>query len=458
MPAPLSNFSRYKIPDDLTPSGICCICVPVPNDREYIAQFMGALWRMGIQSHYERDEAKSGKVVAKIWRDIWLELQTMGCGCTPGINRTENITIINSSVRSYALDIRQMWIDAVFDVDVAFFEVPDKFDTDPGDVGPEIDQREAALCLATTGFVDELFNRGMSIILANADEAAVAGIVALDLSSALPALGFMIVAGALALGTVSVIQVYEELALPAYREYIACAMFENLKGGDTNTRADFDTSLDSFPDPRPLPETVFQNVIRDLIEVWVRSQLNNLDNYLMFVSQLSGAMDYAENAGDCGCLGEWEHAFLGGFGIQSLDILEWPVGQDPADYDAVDDLIDGQCLGFPDSGLFTVLELAFASRTITRVRLHVRYTSTRATGSDHLRIWNGVMDVDAQLATIGVSGTDDVVLDTGVISVASTKLQFEAVVGISNTICPDDSGGISEVVNITINGEGSDPF
>ncbi|KKM23468.1 hypothetical protein LCGC14_1614890 [marine sediment metagenome] len=418
--------------------------------------FYGAIWRMSLQTHYERDPAQSGKIAAAKWREIWMGLQNMGCGCTPGIDRTENITIINSSIRRYALEIRQMWIDASFDVDVAYFEVPDKFDTDPGDVGPEVDQREAALCIACTGFVDELFNRGMSIILANADEAAVAGIVALDLSSALPAIGFMVVGGALALATVSVIEAYGELANSDYREYIACAMFENLKGGDTNTRADFDTSLDSFPNPRPLPETVFQNIIRDLIEVWVRSQLNNLDNYLMFVSQLGGAFDYAgEAGGGCVCLGVWEHQFLAGTGLQSINQLDVDCGTSV--YDAVNDWLSGLCCDPTSGALLTEDELTFASRTITRVRMYVDYKSTRSTASDKLKIWNGASGATL-LKEEGVAGEQDVIVDTGVISVASTKLTFETIVAINNSGCPDDSGGRDNVWKIIIEGEGTDPF
>jgi hypothetical protein len=83
MPSPRGKFSRYKIPDDLEPSGICHILVPVPNDTEYVAMLMGALWRMSIQSHYERDDGQSARVVASLWRGVWVAVQGgLEDGCT----------------------------------------------------------------------------------------------------------------------------------------------------------------------------------------------------------------------------------------------------------------------------------------------------------------------------------------------------------------------------------------
>jgi len=77
MPSPGSKFSRYVIPNDLNPAGTCYVLVPVPDDVEYKAQFLGALWRLSLQTHYERDSNKSGKTVAAIWRSVWTQVNAV---------------------------------------------------------------------------------------------------------------------------------------------------------------------------------------------------------------------------------------------------------------------------------------------------------------------------------------------------------------------------------------------
>ena len=459
MPAPLSNFSRYPIPSDLDPDGICCITVPVPNDRQWIAQFMGALWRMSLQTHYERDPAKSGKVVAARWRQVWREVQTMAC-C--GQSQSDvNIELNSKRVQNFALALtwKQIWLDATSTVSVAYYEIPTTYSTDPADAGDEVAQREQALCLAIQGWVNEVMNYMESWMISNFEE-ALAGLGGAGVAiGAATGLSFWPVVIMLGIPTALVLDIFLQLRSKDYRQYIMCRMFENLLLKDPDVRSDWDAALDAESIPRPLPESIFQDAARDLIETYLRSQINNLDNYLMFAGQLGTAMDVARaGAVDCPCTGEWEHAFLEGNGLQELVINNWPVGQDPAVYDPIDDLIDGTCLGIPDGGLFSLAQLAFESRVITKVRLHVRYTSTRASPTDNLVIWNGVMGVGDNLASIGVSGTDDVVLSTGDISVASTLLNFEVVIAISNSVCPDDSGGVSEIVGIIVNGQGTDPF
>jgi len=383
----------------------------------------------------------------------------MGC-CTEQQSQ-QNIEITNSLVQNMqmAFTWSQVWIQGTQTVSIDYYQIPATFSTDPADVGDEILQREQALCLAVRGFLNEVMNYMESWMISNVEDILVAGGGALMGVVAIPGLLMWPVLFGWAAGVAVAGNAFLELRRSAYREYLFCRMFENLKGLNPDSRTDFESALDADPIGRPQPEDAFQNVARDAIETYIRSQLNNLDNYLMFAGQLGTAMDLARDGGiDCPCTGEWEHSFLGGFGQGVLTILDWPVGQDPADYDPVGDLIDGQCLGFPNSGLFAVMQLAFPSTVITRVRLHVNYVSTRASPTDEIIIWDGVMDVGAKLAEIGVSGTDNVILDTGAISITTALLQFEVVVAISNTVCPDDSGGVSETINITLNGQGTDPF
>lgn len=460
MPTAESNKSRYVIPDNLNPTDVCCISVPVPNDPQWIAQFMGALWRMSLQTHYERDAAKSGKIVAAKWRQIWQEVQDMPC--CPDIPDAGNQTITNNNVMIalYMQNIRQKWIDANFNVQVAFYQVPQNFDTDPGDTGPEVAQRDLALCLATEIFVNELFNQGMAWLRTNVVELTPFGIGAVTLAAAASTPVFIVAAGAFALGAAAAGTAYNELQRDAYREYIACTMYDNLKGKSTNDKANFDQALDTFTRPRPQPEDIAQDIARDVIEDWARAQINNLDNYLSFVQTLDAAMNYAGQTGDsCRCEeGTFIHPFLGGDGQDDLVAIPWPPAGCTATYNAVGDKFEVCCLNAPNGALVALIDLQFASRIITRVRMDVDVIATRSTPTDHLRIWDGEMDVGTLLADQGVGGNQIYQLDTGVISITTARLQFEVVIGVGNTVCPDDSGGKGEVIKITVEGEGSDPF
>ena len=299
MPTAGSNKSRYKIPDNLNPSGICCISVPVPNDPEWIAMFMGAIWRMSLQTHYEREPTESGKVAAAVWRGIWEDLQVVGC-CGITINDVTINTTINTQTALYLFELNQLYIAAGFDIDVTFPETPDLFDSDPGDAGPEAAQRNLALCLVTESFVNETFNRALAWLQSQTEEVA-AVVAAGALVPYVPI--YAVVGGLVGVGVLAGV-VIQELLKSEYREYIACGMYEALKGQDTNSKEAFFGSADSLPVRPPPPENVVQDAARDLIEAWFRSQLNNTENYLGFIKSLNASMGMAASLSDedCKCL------------------------------------------------------------------------------------------------------------------------------------------------------------
>jgi len=367
------------------------------------------------------------------------------------------ITQYNTQIAIYLMSIRQLWIDAVFDVDVAFFQVPDNFDTDPGDVGEEVAQRDLALCIATISLVDTLFNQAMNYLRAVTPGFAALGIKAITIAAPLALPVFVAAAGSFALGSIGLAVAYTELQRQEYRDYIACTIYENLKGGDTNSKAAFDAALDTFPNPRPTPETPTQDIARDLIEVWMRSQINNLDNYLSFVRNLDAAMNYAKQAEDaCPCADVWEHRFLGGWEQGELVILGWPGKESViASYDPVADKIHADCFGVALTGVFAYVELVFAPTVITRVRMLTDYKVTRETPSDHMRIWNGVMDAGIKIAEHLPSGQTTTTVDTGTINTTISRLEFEVNAGTNDADC---DAGCAEITLIIINGEGDDPF
>lgn len=66
------NKKRRALPANIPPTihrrGIC---VQVPDDVEYIAQFMGNLYELTKQSRYDRDPLHKAKDVAEIWRQVY---------------------------------------------------------------------------------------------------------------------------------------------------------------------------------------------------------------------------------------------------------------------------------------------------------------------------------------------------------------------------------------------------
>ncbi len=300
MPTRESDFSRYKIPADLAPVGVCCVCVPVPDDVEYKAQFLGALWRMSLQTHYRRDAAHSGAVVAAIWRDVWTEVTAdmSCCGDTLAKNNENNYNLyINTKL--VMLQLYQMYVAASLDVSVAFPDVPDDYDADPGDSPGEANQRDLALCIACKSWVDSTLNMGMSFL-----ERAVVDVLPIAVGVvAIPIIPFpvSVFIGVLAAAYTSV--GYLQMANEDYRDYLACGMYEALKGEQTATRVGFDAAFDNLPVRPPPAQTGAEDIARDIIEKWLRAVVNDLENWLGFVSNLGAAMSAArELAGeDCGC-------------------------------------------------------------------------------------------------------------------------------------------------------------
>lgn len=296
-----SNFSRYIIPDEVNPSGICCICVPVPDDVQWRAQFMGALYRMSKQTHYERDAAHSGRVVAAKWREVWAEVQDMGRCCDDAITGAVNVTNVNVQIQTYLATLNAIYVAAGSDIDVAWPNTPDNFDTDPGDVGGEIAQRNRALCFAVESWVDELLNRGIAL----ARDAGLEISASVTAGIVIPLVPAWLVIGGFVAAAFALSELVVEMADGDYRAYLKCAMVDALKGADTNTPTEFAEAWDNLPSRPPPPENLAQDLARDAIEAWGRSQLNNVDNYLGFITTLNTAMSAAVSLtdDDCKCLG-----------------------------------------------------------------------------------------------------------------------------------------------------------
>src|SRR5690606_38105961 len=74
MPSKKSNRNRLKLPASVNPPGRRCIPVSVPDDPEYIALFLGAIYRLSQQIWYDRDPEHKAKQVAAVWHQVYLDL------------------------------------------------------------------------------------------------------------------------------------------------------------------------------------------------------------------------------------------------------------------------------------------------------------------------------------------------------------------------------------------------
>ncbi len=443
MPTAGTQFSRYKIPANLDPAGICCITVPVPDDPEWIAQFNGAVYRMSIQSHYERDDAKSGKVVAARWREIWKEIQVACCSQDQSIN---NIQISAWMLQNFqmAFDWTQIWVTGTQTVSIDYYLIPDTYSTDAGDAGDEIFQREQALCLATQGWLNEVMNYMESWMISNFEEVALVAGGTFGAATAISGLLMFPVLVGWAVAANIAIDVFLELRRTEYRQYLVCRMFENLKGKNPDLRSDFNEALTADLVGRPQPEDALQDIARDLIEAYIRSQLNNLDNYLMFAGQLGTAMDIAKSGEiECPCT-NFCHTF--DFTIDEQGWSPYELNGLRAAYDAgvgwgnIDDTGDRR-------HLIQLNGPAFASTFITHVTVTIDLPLP------------GVVGQAFQLAMPNAGGAQ--YLD-GIVPGPNTVEVFT--VGVSGTGL---WGGVNSgdqllytghIVSIVVCGQGDDPF
>jgi len=265
MPHERSQLSRYVIPDDTSPDGVCCVTVPVPDDPQYRALFLGAIWRLSLQTHYERDAAHSGQIVAAVWRDVYEQVRDSMGQCSQA-ETFISVTVTTNFRMQLMIEFTANGLDGIAP------DRPDTFwDEDSGDVGDEIVQRENALCNACMDYVNTIADDLAKKILA----AGITGIPAITPV----AMAIAPVAGAIFIGALSILT---ELTIdavndPEIRRMVACCMYDNLKG-IVISEANFNASMTGCG----FPALSDEEIVRDMLEAGV----NDRANYLAFVNVL----------------------------------------------------------------------------------------------------------------------------------------------------------------------------
>jgi len=77
---------NFPIPADLTPDTIC-LQIEIPNDPTWKQVFVGLLAQPGYWFNWERDNARSGKVLAQYWTKLFdqIDWSNMSCCCNQTI-------------------------------------------------------------------------------------------------------------------------------------------------------------------------------------------------------------------------------------------------------------------------------------------------------------------------------------------------------------------------------------
>lgn len=93
--------------------GVRCICVPVPDDAEWIAKFYGAIYTLSQQIWWDRDEAHTAKVVAARWLEVYLEAMNDPCGgglpCEVPADPRFGLELIIKLIRKGVGGFTEMW-------------------------------------------------------------------------------------------------------------------------------------------------------------------------------------------------------------------------------------------------------------------------------------------------------------------------------------------------------------
>ena len=75
------KVARYVLPEDIDPERLCAT-VPVPNDPDHIAAFMGAVYGLSKAYEWANDDAHTAIDVAAVWLDCYEGIAIGECqGC-----------------------------------------------------------------------------------------------------------------------------------------------------------------------------------------------------------------------------------------------------------------------------------------------------------------------------------------------------------------------------------------
>jgi len=107
----MPNLPNFEIPAELTPDTFC-LCLQIPNDPTWIHNFVGLLAQPTYWFNWQRDEDKSGKILAQYWTQLFDEIDwsVMSCCCEPPliqINSDGSVSVSTDGGSTYHTDNNQ---------------------------------------------------------------------------------------------------------------------------------------------------------------------------------------------------------------------------------------------------------------------------------------------------------------------------------------------------------------
>lgn len=74
-----NNTLTYVLPDVVDPPDTICVTLHIPNNKFHIMAFKGAIWDLCNWWNWEKDDAHTATLVAKVWRRIFRSMKFVSC-------------------------------------------------------------------------------------------------------------------------------------------------------------------------------------------------------------------------------------------------------------------------------------------------------------------------------------------------------------------------------------------
>lgn len=100
---------RFRLPSNPTPANRRCITIELPDDVQHIQTVVGLLYSLALWSNWERDEAKTGTLIAQMYHDILDSVDWLGDCNMGGI---QDIRLNYETCQIQAL-IDGVWVDKI---------------------------------------------------------------------------------------------------------------------------------------------------------------------------------------------------------------------------------------------------------------------------------------------------------------------------------------------------------
>lgn len=429
----------YLIPEQITGYPLVCVTLKIPDNEQYIANFIGHLYELtkwwNWEKSYQENDTRASEA-ATYWRKLlWEHLCMKSCE-EQALVQNSNFELnyfnyINDLLQLYDDTPQSIWSEAVY--------AGDGFNGD----------RDAALCWAISGFVDEICTSAIKYIDAPAGFLSITGIALLLVAGILsvPTFGASVwmlmgmAVGGASLATLGLLSLAprDHYLDAGARAAVVCGMYDKLKGA-TLTNTLWLTALDDFT-PVSDEETAIAEAVTGFLSD-IPTYINSLKTIEQgFALSKIGAIE------PCEC-GVWTVERLGGDGNANMVSLTIDGGL--ATYDSINDRYEGDASA-GKIHLLVVMESPGVPFFVESINCEFTLDNTGAPDTtNYIAETNG----EGALGDVLESGLDFV---DGPHTLGVNDLDRDFL-GIAFRLEAQGTGGFVRLNKITINGRGFNPF